>query len=83
MTDRQRGVTRRAAAGARLTRTILLGALAVVFSIVWLARELGLERADLLGYLWASILLVGGLTLAGSVAGGLFWLLRRLTRRRD
>lgn len=75
---------RLAAAGARtrrLTRTILLGSVVVFLAIVWLARELELDRDELLGYLATSLLLVGGIMALAVVAGGLLWLVRRLFSR--
>ena len=78
---RKRAVrNRRAQAGKRnrLGRTILLGALAVAFSLFWLARELELDRDQLLGYLGASAIFVTILIGLGLVGAGLVWLIKRL-----
>jgi len=69
------------AASQRLSRTILLGALAVVFGIAWLARELGLDRDELLDYLTTSLVLVGGLVTLALIGGALIWLFRWFRRR--
>ncbi|MEZ5551696.1 MAG: hypothetical protein R3E82_12460 [Pseudomonadales bacterium] len=74
--------TRGRARGRQLTRTILLAALAVVVGIYWLADSFGVDQAELLGYLQVSALFVGAFMLAGVLAGGLFWLLRRAWNRR-
>ena len=79
--DHQRAVrNRRAQAGKRnrLGRTILLGALAVAFSVFWLARELELDRDQLLGYLGASAIFVTILIGLGLLGAGLVWLIKRL-----
>ena len=70
-----------AARGRRLTRTILLGTLAVVVGVYWLAESFGVDRSELLGYLRVSLLFVGMFTVAGIAAGGLLWLVRRMFRR--
>jgi len=67
----------------RLVRTILLGAVAAVFAIAWLARELGLDADELIGYLGASLVLVGLVVVLGILAGGLLWLVRRARTRQD
>jgi len=72
---------RAGAASQRLTRTILLGALAVVFGIAWLARELGLDRDELLDYLTTSLLLVSGLVALALIGGAVIWLFRWFKRR--
>jgi len=67
----------------RLTRTILLAAVAAVAALTWLARELELDQDELLGYAATSVMLVAALVLAGAMLGGLFWLLRRERGPRD
>lgn len=62
----------------RLGRTIVLGALVVAAALAWLVRELGLDVAELLGFLLASL----GLVALAIAAALLVWLaslgLRRL-----
>jgi hypothetical protein len=72
---------RHRARGRQLTRTILLATLAVVVGMYWLADSFGVGRAELLGYLQVSALFVGALILAGVLAGGLLWLVRRAWHR--
>jgi len=71
---------RRAEAGKRnrLGRTILLGTLAVVFALFWLARELDLDRDELLGYLGTSALFVTILIGCSLLGAALIWLIKRL-----
>jgi len=79
--DTRRHVPRAGAGSSRLTRTILFGTIAVVVSIAWLARELGLDREELLGYLRTSVMLVAGLAMSGLLGGLLLWGMRALWRR--
>jgi uncharacterized membrane protein len=61
---------RSGAAGRRLTRTIVLGAIVVFLAVYWLSDQMGLDRGELLGYALTSLLLVGllvVLALAGVV----------------
>jgi len=62
----------------RLGRTIVLGAMVVAAVLAWLVRELGLDVAELLGFLLASL----GLVALAIAAALLVWLaslgLRRL-----
>lgn len=72
---------RRVRSHARLTRTILLGTVAVALAIAWLADAYDVQMADLLSALTASLAFVGvfaalALT-AGLLLGGLRWLLSR------
>jgi apolipoprotein N-acyltransferase len=70
------------AGGQRLVRTIVFGAVAVVAAILWVARELDLDRQELLGFAATSLALVGLFAVLGLVAGVLFWLVRRARLRR-
>jgi hypothetical protein len=49
----------------RLTRTILLGALATAAAIVWFGEQYGIERKVILEFMGASALFVGVLVVAG------------------
>ena len=65
----------------RLTRTLLLGTLAVAASIYWLAVEYAVDLRELTGYLGASFLFVilfAALAIAGAVV---LWAVRRLKTR--
>jgi len=62
----------------RLGRTILLGTVAVAFALFWLARELELDRDELLGYLGTSVLFVGVLIAFAVLGAGVLWLVKRL-----
>jgi len=68
--------------GRRLARTIVLATLAVAFAIYWLSAEMGLDRDELLGYVAASLLLVGVVVVLGMLLGTLLWLIRRTAERR-
>ncbi len=61
----------------RLPRTIVLGALTVLVAIIWLSKELGMDRDELLGYLGTSLLFVAISIGLGVVAGGLVWLVKK------
>lgn len=77
-----RGRIRRSPAGKRnkLARTVILATLAAAFAVFWLARELELDRDELLGYLVTSLLFVA-ILIGFSVVGGVALLLiRRLIR---
>ncbi|MCZ6711142.1 MAG: hypothetical protein O7B25_12340 [Gammaproteobacteria bacterium] len=62
----------------RLVRTILLGTVAVAFSLIWVARELELDRDELLGYLGNSALFVAVLIVCSGLGAVVAWLIRRL-----
>lgn len=62
----------------RLPRTIVLGAITVLLAIIWLAKELDMDREELLGYLVTSLLFVGVAIVFAMVAGGLVWLIKKL-----
>ena len=67
--------------GARIVRTVMLGSIAVAFGIYWLARSYGVEAAELLTYLKASIAFVGFFALTGVLAGLVLWLVGRFRGR--
>lgn len=62
----------------RLVRTILLGTVAVAFALIWVARELELDRDELLGYLGNSALFVAVLIACSGLGAVVAWLIRRL-----
>ncbi|MFW6094770.1 MAG: hypothetical protein ACODAC_12420 [Pseudomonadota bacterium] len=64
----------------RLTRTIVLAAVAVIAGIAWLARELDLDVGALLDYALASLLLVVGVVLLAVVGAAAMRALKRLFR---
>ena len=61
----------------RLTRTIVLGAVAAGFAIYWLARSFAVDWAELESYFIASVLFVGVFIGAAAMAGGVVWLVKR------
>lgn len=65
---------------SRLGRTIVLGSVAVAFSIIWLADSWGVDRAELWDYFLTSVLFVGAFVAVGVFAGLLFWLVKKLIR---
>ena len=68
-------------AGARLARTIVLGTIAMAFALYWLARSYGVDWAELLDYLKASLAFVLFFAAAGVLAGLLIWLIGIFRRR--
>ncbi|HEX7034538.1 MAG TPA: hypothetical protein VF210_02110 [Pseudomonadales bacterium] len=64
----------------RLTRTIVLGSLAVAAAIAWLAIEWEADLEELLGYALVSLLLVLFSVALASAGGVLIWALRRRRR---
>ena len=66
---------------ARLTRTILLGTVAVALAIAWLADAYDVETKDLLQALTASLSFVGVFAALAVLGGLLLGLARRLWRR--
>jgi hypothetical protein len=74
-------VVRRGGAQGRLVRTIVLGAIALVAGLAWLARQLGIDADELLSFARISLILVLGTVLLGVLGAallrGLKWLLRR------
>lgn len=73
-------LVRGGASGRRLTRTIVLGAVAVFLAIYWLADQMGLDREELLGYALTSLMLVGVLVVLALAAAVLLRLIKRLLR---
>lgn len=67
------GATRRS---GRLTRTVLLGSIAVAFAVYWLADSYGVDTAELFEYLKSSLAFVLFFALFGVLAGMLIWLIR-------
>ena len=65
----------------RLTRTIVLGTVAVGLAIAWVAVELDLDRDVLLDYLMTAFVFVAVPIVFALLAVGLMRLLRRLGRR--
>lgn len=76
-------VRRRTRSHARLTRTILLGTVAVALAIAWLADAYDVESEDLLGALTASLGFVGVFAALALIGGLLLGLVHLLWRRRD
>lgn len=64
----------------RLLRTVVLGTLALGAGAWYLADMFGVDRAELLGYLGVSVMLMLGLILLAALAVGLLRLLRWLRR---
>lgn len=60
-----------------MNRAIVLGAVVVVLAIYWLARELGMDRDELLGYAGVSLLLVAVIMVVALVGAGVLRLVRR------
>ena len=65
----------------RLIRTIALGTIAVVFAILWLGDQYGLDRDVMISYLTSSALFVGVLVLVAACGAGLLLLLKKLRQR--
>jgi uncharacterized membrane protein len=76
----QSRIVRSGAAGRRLTRTILLGAVTVFLAIYWLSDQMGLDRDELLGYALTSLLLVGAVVVLALLGALLIRLIKRLLR---
>lgn len=64
----------------RLTRTIVLGSLAVAAAIAWLAVEWEADLGELIDYALVSMLLVLCAVALASAGGALIWALRRRRR---
>ncbi len=79
---RRPSARRRVLSQRRFARTILLGAVAVVLGLYWLADAYGVSKADLLRTLAMSIGLVALLALCAVGGGSLLAWTRRLRRRK-
>lgn len=79
--DDKKGKTGATRLSARLTRSIVLGSLAVALAIYWLADSYDVDMSQLLDYLKTSLVFVLFFALIGIVAGMLLWLVR-VSRRR-
>jgi apolipoprotein N-acyltransferase len=77
----KKGKTGATRLSGRLTRTVLLGSVAVGFGIYWLARSYGVDTAELFGYLKTSLAFVLFFALFGVLAGMLIWFVRMSRRR--
>lgn len=66
----------------RLARSIVLGAVAVAFSIYWIGRSFDVNWDDIEDYVLTSIAFVGLLIAAALVSAVLFWLVRKFIRSR-
>ncbi len=62
----------------RLARTILLGSVAVAFSLYWLGRSFEVSWDEMRGYLLTSLLFVAVPASLAVLAGSLLWLVKRL-----
>lgn len=81
--ERARAVDRSVArrmSWARLSRTVLLGTVAVVVAVVWLGEQYGIERRVMLEFVGASFLFVGLLAVAGFVGSLILRVLRNLRK---
>ena len=65
---------------SRLGRTIVLGSVAVVVTLIALADSWGIERVVLWDYFLTSLLFVGVFAGVGIVAGWLVWLVKKRLR---
>lgn len=77
----KKGKTGATRISGRLTRTVLLGSLAVAFGVYWLAQSYGVDTSELLDYLRTSLAFVLFFALFGVLAGMLLWLIRMSRRR--
>lgn len=77
----KRGKTSATRMSGRLTRSVLLGSVAVAFAIYWLAESYGVDTSELLEYLKTSVVFVLFFALFGVLAGMLIWLIRSSRRR--
>jgi apolipoprotein N-acyltransferase len=66
----------------RLARSIMLGSIAVAFSIYWVGRSFDVNWADIEAYLVASIAFVGLFIAAAMLFAGILWVLRKIIRSR-
>ena len=67
--------------GARIGRTVVLGAIAAALGIWWLAQAYGVDGSRLFGYLLGSVAFVAAAIALGLIGAGLTLLLRRWRTR--
>ncbi len=77
----KKGKTGATRISARLTRTVVLGSIAVAVALYWLADSYGVETSELFDYLKASLAFVLVFAFFGVLAGMLIWLIRSSRRR--
>ncbi|MDZ7670646.1 MAG: hypothetical protein U5Q16_14940 [Gammaproteobacteria bacterium] len=65
----------------RLVRTIVLGTVAVVAGIAWLAGELGMDKEELLDFAGTSVLLVGAMVVLALLGAAVLRVLKKLFGR--
>ena len=77
----KKGKTGATRLSSRVTRTVLLGSVAVAFALYYLADSYGVDTAELLDYLKTSLAFVLFFAVFGMLAGLLIWLVKALKRR--
>lgn len=77
----KKGKTGATRLSGRLTRSILLGTVAVAFGLYYLADSYGVDMTELLDYLKTSLAFVLFFALFGILAGMIIWLIRASRRR--
>lgn len=77
----KKGKTGATRLSGRLTRSILLGSVAVAFGLYYLADSYGVDMTELLDYLKTSLAFVLFFALFGILAGMIIWLIRASRRR--
>ena len=77
----KKGKTGATRLSSRLTRTVLLGSVAVAFGLYYLADSYGVDTAELLDYLKTSLAFVLVFAVFGMLAGLLIWLIKASRRR--
>ena len=77
----KKGKTGATRLSSRLTRTVLLGSVAVAFGLYYLADSYGVDTAELLDYLKTSLAFVLFFAVFGMLAGLLIWLIKASRRR--
>ncbi len=77
----RKGKTGATRTSGRLTRTVVLGSIAVAFGLYYLAESYGVDTAEMLDYLKTSVIFVLFFAGFGMLAGMLIWLIRASRRR--
>ena len=77
----KKGKTGATRLSSRLTRTVLLGSVAVAFGLYYLADSYGVDTAEMLDYLKTSLAFVLFFAVFGMLAGLLIWLIKASRRR--